>query len=402
MAGGDVRIAPVANRRSRRDFLDVPRIANRRDPNWVRPLPFVERQRLDERRHPFYGHGHGAFWVAYRDGAPVGRIGALVNDAHLARHRDNAAHFAMLEAVDDPAVFHALLQTAESWALREGLTKIVGPYNLSANEEVGLLVAGFDRPAMVLMGHAQAYCSARLESEGYTKAKDLFAFLCTSGTAQPRLQRVVDRAQSAARAAGIRLRSATRRTFDDDVRRGVALYNAAWAENWGFVPMQPREVDLFIIRDLRAILRPECAVLAERDGELVGFIAGVPNINEALVGSARRFPALGLARLAWKLLFQKFASARLFLLGVEPRLQGQALSGAVTLALIAKLMAVAQGHGVREVECSWVLEDNRAMIKFCDLAGLRRYKTYRIYEKTLADTGTASSPTTAPVSAVQT
>jgi hypothetical protein len=367
----------------------------------VRPLPFVERQRLDARHHPFYGHGHGAFWVAYRGGAPAGRIGALVNTAHLARHRDGAAHFAMLEAVDDPAVFHALLQTAESWALREGLTKIAGPYNLSANEELGLLVDGFDRPAMVLMGHAQAYCSARLESEGYAKAKDLYAFLCAPGAAQPRLQRVIERARSALRAAGIRLRSATRRTFVDDVRRGVALYNAAWAENWGFVPMQPREVDLFIIRDLSKILRPEYAVLAERGGELVGFIAGVPNVNEAFAGSAGRFLPLGLARLTWKLSFQKFNAARLFLLGVEPRLQGQALSGAVTLALIAKLMEVAQGHGVREVECSWILEDNSAMIKFCDLAGLRRYKTYRIYEKTLAGSGAAVLPKTDMVSAVR-
>jgi hypothetical protein len=385
---------PVANRRATRDFLDVPRIANRLDPNWVRALPFVERQRLDARRHPFYGHGHGAFWVAYRGGAPVGRIGALVNKAHLARHRDGAAHFAMLEAVDDPAVFHALLQAAESWALREGLTKIAGPYNLSANEELGLLVDGFDRPSMVLMGHAQAYCSARLAAEGYTKAKDLHAFLCPLGVARPRLQRLTDRAQTAARAAGVRLRSATRRTFVDDVRRGVALYNAAWAGNWGFVPMQPREVDLFIIRDLRAILRPQHTVLAERDGELLGFIAAVPNINEALAGPATRFLPLGLARLAWKLSFGKFASARLFLLGVEPGLQGQALSGAVTLALVAKLMEVAQSYGIREVECSWVLEDNSAMIKFCDLAGLRRYKTYRIYEKKLPSIGAATSETT--------
>src|SRR5512143_1066727 len=168
-------VRPVQSRTERRDFIELPFQIYADDPAWIPPL-------LSEQRHqfsphsPFFQHAKVQLWVAYRDGKPVGRITAQIDDLRLERYDDATGHFGAVEAVDDPAVFSALLSTAEAWLRAHGMRHVVGPFNLSINGDIGILIEGFDVAPVFLTGHGKPYYGARVEEQGYRKAKDVVAY----------------------------------------------------------------------------------------------------------------------------------------------------------------------------------------------------------------------------------
>jgi hypothetical protein len=369
-----VRLEPVASRPTRRDFLDVPGIVYADDPNWIAPLRLVERHRIG-RAHPFYEHGEGAFWVAYRGGRPAGRIGATVNRLYLERQATGA--FTMLEAVDDRQVFAVLLGAAEGWLRARGMGRVIGPLNLSTNEEVGLLVEGFDTPPFVWMGHGRPYYAARLAECGYAKVKDLLAFI-GEASARPEARRL-ERLRRLAGSAGVIVRTSTRRRLARDLRLMFEVYNDGWADNWGFVPMTEREI-AENVRLLWFLLPPQGLVIAEREGRALGVVVVLANINEGLVGArGRLFPFAWARLLLWRLRIAFPASARVILGGIRREAQRTPVGSTLPLLLLDALRPAQHRFGIERLEGSWVLETNSAIIKYCELAGFRRYKTYRIF-----------------------
>lgn len=379
---GDVgiEIVEVASRRTRRDFLDVPGIVYRDDPNWIAPLRFIERDRTMPRRHPFYEHGDGCFWVAYRAGRPVGRLGALVNRLHLEVHGDGTGHFSMFEALDDPAAIAALFARAEAWLRARGMHRIAGPFNLSTNEEVGMLVEGFHRPPVVGTGHGRPYYRARLEDLGYATEIDLFAFWRDLRYSE--VERLLPRLEETVEHAGIEIRTSSRRRFKDDVRNLIALYNDAWRHNWGFVPATDAEARQFV-KDLKFILKPQHMLIAERDGAVVAMIVGIQNLNEALAGLGGRLLPFGWIRLLWRLKSRRVRIARVPLAGVASALQGQPVGGMLPMLMLLRLRDAANAYGITHMEGSWVLETNEPIIKYYRLGGFEADKRYRIFAKPL-------------------
>ena len=172
---GSVQIAPVATRRDRHQFFELLWPLYAQDPNWVAPLL---RERLEHisPRNPYFEHAQWQAWIAMRDDKPVGRISAQVDRLHMERYQDATGFFGMLEAEDDADVFNSLLEAAENWLREQGMHRVQGPFNLSINQEAGLLVEGFDTPPSIMMGHALPYYGKRIEKQGYRKARDLLAY----------------------------------------------------------------------------------------------------------------------------------------------------------------------------------------------------------------------------------
>ena len=171
-----IRVMEVHSRRDLREFMDLPERIYSNDPNWIAPLRMEVRKLLDRRRNPFFDHGDACFWLAWRGDTPVGRISGQINRLHLEMHGDATGNFGFLEAIDEPAVFQALLSTAEAWLKARGMTRSLGPYSLSINDEIGVLISGFEYPPVISMSHSPRYYGARLEAAGYAKAKDVHAF----------------------------------------------------------------------------------------------------------------------------------------------------------------------------------------------------------------------------------
>ena len=379
-AGHEISIERVASAADRRAFLNLPRLIYADDPHWVEPLRKEEAKRIDPRRHAFYEHGEGAFWLARKDGAVVGRIGALVNHLHLEKFDDGVGNFALLEAIDDQAVFDSLLETAAGWLRERGLTTMQGPHNLSINEELGMLVDGFDHPPMVMMGHAPPYYAARMEAAGFRKAKDLYAFLQDVDKPMPeawqhRLDAVVERNEAD-------IYSATRRTLLKDLRLAIDIFNDAWSENWGAVPITEREtVDLY--KAVKPVIAPQAIVFAEEKDQAFAIMACIPNINEAIKGLGGRLLPFGWIKVLWRFRVRRLQTGRVFLLGVRKPYQGTLAGSMMPFLLIESLRDAARSYGFRWAELSWVLEDNKNIIRYLEAGGCERYKTYRVFETDL-------------------
>jgi hypothetical protein len=376
-------VTEVRSGRDLRRFLGVPYHVYRNDSCWVPPLQHEIRKLLDRRRNPFFEHAEADYWIAWRGDRPVGRISAQINRLHLETHGDGTGNFGFLEAIDDHAVFEALVGTAGAWLKARGMARMLGPYSPSINDEIGVLVTGFDRPAVIGTAYSPRYYGARLEAAGCVKAKDVHALLFDMAGEDireiDRLKRVTDRVNAAGR---FHIRPIDMRCFETEMRNAIEVYNDAWSDNWGFVPVTRSEVK-HLIASVRPIIDPKYVLMGEVDGKLEGIFMTLLNLNEAIADLGGRLAPFGWAKLLWRLHRRPFKSGRVMLAGVRKRHRNSLLSPALLSQMLARTIETGRASGIDWLELSWVLEDNARSMALCRRAGGRIYKTYRIYRKPL-------------------
>ena len=368
-------IERVEGRKEMGEFIRLPWRIYKGDPNWVPPLLRQERARFDPGKNPFFQHADVALFLARRDGEPVGRIAAIVNHAHNEFWKDKVGFFGFFEGPDDEEVAGRLFEEAGSWLRERGMEVMRGPMEFSTNETLGMLVEGFGRPPMVMMPYNPPYYPRLLESLGFQKAKDLYAFYIRADTPVP--ERVARIAQLAQKRTGIRVRSLRMKEFWDEVERVKVVYNSAWSRNWGFVPMTDAEFE-HIAKELKQIVEPELVLFAEtEEGEPVGYSMAVPDVNQVLRRINGRLDPISLVKILWY--SRRINEARLMTLGVREEFRRR---GIETVFYI-KTLEAARRLGYVGGELSWTLEDNHLINRAIETMGGRRYKTYRIYDREL-------------------
>ncbi len=376
------------------DHLDVTRVQGRRDLNrfirvpwrlyganslWIPPLLLERRQHLSP-HNPYFQHAEWCAWLACRGDRVAGRITAQLDQLHLERHTDATGFFGMLEAEDDPDVFRQLFAAAENWLRERGMRRVRGPFNLSINHECGLLVDGFDTPPSLLMGHALPHYQTRVEELGYTAARDLLAYRMDTAFPIPAgMARLTEKMQDR-----IHMRCLRRSRLDEDIAILRDIFNDAWSDNWSFVPFAEKEFQT-MARDLVRLVDDEFIQIAEVDGEPAAMIVILPNVNEAIRDLNGHLLPFGWLKLLWRLKVTYPQTARVPLMGVRKRHQSSLLGSALTYLLIDALREPVARRGVREVEMSWILEDNGPMRRVIESLGGEAYKRYRIYEKALGE-----------------
>jgi hypothetical protein len=372
----------VRGRRELAEFVNLPWQLYRGDPNWIAPLKASVRAMLDQRRHPFYAGGREAEIELFlaRDGREVvGRVAAILSQRHNECHRETIAFFGFFESVDNPAVAAELLGAVESWARERGATAVRGPASPSQNYECGLLIEGFDRPPVLMMTYNPPSYVGLVEGAGYAKAKDLYAYISqVHGASLERLERLADRTRR--RNPALTTRGANLKDFAGEVRLAKEIYNAAWEDNWGFVPVTDAEFD-WLAKELKPIVLPELVRFAFIDGEPVGLLLCLPDWNPVmgdLDGSPWRHPLRTL-----KHVLRSKASnqegLRLVLLGVKEGFRDRGIEG----VLLGEGLRISIDTGYQWCEYSWILEDNELTKRAVRLMDGELYKVYRMYQKPL-------------------
>jgi len=370
-------VHPVNDRRQLRQFIRLPWSIYSHDPVWVPPL-LLERKELLSPRNPYFEHAQYQSWIAYRHGNAVGRISAQIDQLHLDRYQENEGFFGMIEGEDDAETFNALLNTAETWLRDHGMRRILGPYNLSVNQESGLLVDGFDTPPCLMMGHAPPYYRTRIEENGYQKAKDLLAYIIDADFEQSAaMQTIIKRAKKR-----VKVRSLRKAHYDEDMKIIEDIFNDAWSENWGFLPFTEAEFKQ-LAKDFKLILDLELIKIAEVDGEPAAFMVTVPNINEAIRDLNGRLLPFGWLKLLWRLKVRYPQTARIPFMGVRKQYHGSLLGAALAFMVIVDGQPHGLKRGLKKVELSWILEDNKGTRDIVESIGAVVYKRYRIYNKDL-------------------
>ena len=374
-------IVPVQTSQQWRDFHHLPFKIYADDPHWVAPLLLERKFHFDPRHNPYFQHAKAAFFLAYRNGEPVGRITAQVDQLVQDRYQDGTGHFGFIEAIDDPAVFAALLQAAEDWLREQGMKRAVGPISFSLWDQPGLLVQGFDTPPSVMMNHQQPYYEDRILAQHYAPVQDLICYRYDLNAPMELMNRLVDRAQRGG-AITVRTIRMGKEHFQDEVALLLEIINDAWSDNWGYVPMTKAEIDE-LAGILKLLLRPGDVAIAEYQGKPAAFAAIFPNLNEAVRDMKGRLFPFNWIKLLWRLKVARTKTARMPMMGVRKEFQDSALGAALAMSVIRATRNFNVAHGVESAELSWILAGNTRVRHVIEMVGAVAYKTYRIYQKPL-------------------
>jgi GNAT superfamily N-acetyltransferase len=370
-----VEIRPIRSLSGRRRFVDLPFRIHGGDPNWVPPLRLSVYDRLSP-RSPMATHQQWALWLALRNGHPVGRIGACVDRLFDEHQGERWGWVGFFDSFDDPEVAARLFEVSWDWCRRQGAVRAVGPANFTTNDELGLMVHGFDRPPALMTLQNPRYYQALWEERGWEPAMDLFGYRFEDLTTDlsERQRRTLDRLKQR---SGVTVRGLDMASFDAEVGKLFDLYNAAWQNNWGFAPLP--EADMrHLAKQLRQVIRPEWVFALEKNGIPVAVCITIPDANRVMqkLRTGRLFPT-GWARLL--LGVRKTNVARVWALGVRPDVANLALGPLLYAEIVDRL----RRSGVKEAEASWTLSTNHRINDQIEAMGGRHSRTWRLYQRAL-------------------
>lgn len=382
MKSSIIEIKPVLNKADRKKFVQVLWKIYQGEPNWVPPLIMERMDAIDEKKNPYFQHADVRMWIAYKEGEPVGRISAQIDELVEKCHGVKTGHYGFFDCIDDQTVANALFDTASRWLKEKGRVEMIGPFSLSINEETGMLVEGFDTPPRLLMGHARPYFEKLVTNYGLKKIKDTWAYRLDirEEILPPVMQKLVTRAVDRGQ---VKFRPINMDKYEEELKIILDIFNDAWIDNWKYIPFTQAELD-HAVKELKMIIREDFTYIAEVDGVPQAMMVTLPNINEIISDLDGKLFPFGIFKLLWRLKIRpSFKTVRVPLMGVRTEYQNSRLSGIMSFGLFEACRQTAIKIGCEEAELSWVLEENTRLSKLLETVGCVKYKTYRLFQKDL-------------------
>jgi len=373
---GKLTVRPARGRRDLKRFVKVPFRLHRDHEQWVPPLIYERRRFLDRKRNPFFEHAEAEYFLCEREGRPVGRISAQIDHRWDEFQGGDDGMFGFFECENDLAAARALIGAAAEWLRQRGRGRMLGPMDFTTNDECGILVEGYEHRPMILEPWHPPFYRELLESQGLDKRMDLLMWWLEMGDLREQTEfhpMIHEAARAAIEEHGVSLRSVRKRDLEVEMRRFMDIYNEAWGDNWGFVPITDEEVR-FQAGNLKPILSEDWMMVAERDGEALGAALSLPDINQVLARMGGRLLPFGWLR--FLLGRRKIDRIRVFALGVRP--EHQHLGAAA--ALYVRHLEMSDKTGVPAGEMGWILETNEPMNRAMEGMGGKVVKKYRLYE----------------------
>lgn len=362
-------VTVVANRQEAAWFSAAAVSVYRDDPCWTPPLPGEEQDTFDPRHNLSLRGVQARRWVLRERGRPVARIAAFT-----APRRPGTGYFGFFECPDDADSAALLLGHAEAWLAEQGCGECYGPVAVNPRDRIGLLIEGFDQPALLFTPYNPAWYGALLERAGYTPRVFLRGYGWSPGHGDPRQVAVL--ARRLERDATIRLRPLRLERLREETRLIAALVNETMADAWHYEPIGGQEADQ-MARLLRPILDPEIALVAEDEAGPCGVALAVPDINWLWRRAGARLWPLGwMALLRWR---RHIPVARVMALGLSRRVRGSS----VAVRMIGRLHATGLARGYTRGEMSQVFDDNHAMRRILDRMGFPVVRRYAVFHRSL-------------------
>lgn len=373
-------VRKVESKRDLKKFVKVPFAVHKDHPEWVPPLILDRMQFLNRNKNPYFDHAEVELFIAERDGVPVGRISAQIDERWDEYRGCNDGQFGFFETIDDAEVANALLDTGCEWLAGKGRDRVYGPMDFTTNDEIGIQIEGFDVKPVILENCHQPYFQTLVEGNGFTKAMDLLMWHLEMGKLAKGLEfhpAIMEAAQKSLDDEGITIRKMRRKDLPTEMAKFHEVYNEAWGDNWGFVPITKEEVE-FHAQALKLVLDEDWGMIAETaDGNVVGAALTLPDINQVLKRMDGRVLPFGWYQYLTKR--KKIDVVRILALGVKKAYQHTG----VAAALYVRHIQTCRPDGVMTGEAGWILETNEPMNRALEGMGGVVNKKFRIYEKSL-------------------
>ena len=371
-----MKIIPVITKKERTQFIKFPFKLHKDDPLWVPPLLMDIKKQLDPKKNPYFQHSEAQLFLAYKDKKIVGRISAHTNTQHNKTHKDKIGFFGFFECVNEQEVANLLFDTAKSWLQKKEMDTMRGPASFSVNDECGLLVDGFDSSPMVMMTYNPKYYLDLFQNYKLTKAMNLLAYSLPVQPPPKRLKRLADKIEKKGNFTIRSLPSKNKKKLRKDIEKIFHIYETAWENNWGYVPMTAVEFDM-LVDNLLPIIRPELIFIAEIDGKAVGLSVTLPDYNYVIKKIKGKMLPFGI----FKFLYyqNKIPGLRVVIMGVLDEYKKRGID----VVMYCKSFEVAANHKIpyKIAEFSWILESNTMMNRIAKTLDAKVYKTYRIFDK---------------------
>ena len=365
----------VTTKEEKKKFIEFPYTHYAEDEYWVPPLKMEQKKLLDEKKNPFYQNAEIALFLSEHNGQPAGRIAAIIDHRYNDFHKTKTGFFGFFECIDRQSHADLLFKVAEDWLKERGMEELLGPSNPSMMDEIGVLIEGFDKYPCIMMPYSKQYYDPLLKNAGLEKAMDLFTYHVTQDSVdRDRANRAVEIVRK--RLPGIKIRPLNLKKIQDEVKIIRRIFNAAWKNNWGFIPLSEAEFES-LAKDLKTIVDPNFAHIAEIDGEPVAFSVGLPDYNQIFKDMNGKLFPFGIFKILMRR--KKIDKIRTALMGVLPEYHGKGID------VLLHREAIENGlkTGVYSSEVGWILENNVQMIRVAEKIGGSPEKTYRMYKKSL-------------------
>ncbi|GMQ82013.1 MAG: hypothetical protein BMS9Abin05_1452 [Rhodothermia bacterium] len=374
-----VSISRVNSSGARRAFINYVYRLYKNDRYWIPPLRLDLSRVLNPKKNAFFEHGKIELFLAKNEGGTiVGRIAAIINGMHLKKYDDSVGFFGFFECEDDLNVAQKLFDTASDWLGAQGIQSMRGPVNPSLNDIAGLLVDGFERQPAILMPYNKAYYEQLLLDVGFERAMTMWSYYAHARFINE------ERLARGAKIVLTRNPSFTVRIIDMDnweseARIMLDIFNDAWSENWGHVPMTGGEIKQ-LAHEMKMIVVPDLINFVEDNGEPIGFSASLPDLNYifSTIRNGRLFPT-GALKLLLGMKMKFVRETRMPLMGVKKTHQGRGIDA----LLVADILKRHRSIGMQGCEMSWVLDSNPRLMNFLDGIGGVKENEYALYEKAL-------------------
>jgi len=370
-----VEVRPVTSRAGLREFIELPFRLHGDYAQWIPPLRIERHAFLSRRLNPFFRHGDARYFLAWRDGRVVGRVSAHVDHALNEHQGSRWGMFGFFDLEDDPEVAAALLAAVRGWLRARGLERMVGPMDFRMNDESGLVVEGHEREPFIRQPWHPPYYQALVEGQGLTKAVDLLTWELAVSDRDKILPIIFDLSAKAGSEHGITLRKMRRRTLRRDLDLFAEVYNAAWSQNWGFVPYTKQDLDGYAL-ELHWVFSSPWFMVAEKDGEVAGVAISTLDINQVFKRCGGRLLPFGW----WHVLnrAREIDRVRVGFLGVKPEFQHTG----VAARFYTEHYEMASRERQTWAEMGWILEEN-PINRGMEALGGRVVKRFRVYEESL-------------------
>ncbi|MCL2888191.1 MAG: GNAT family N-acetyltransferase [Elusimicrobia bacterium] len=364
-----------ADEKNLKQFINFPYELYKDEPLWIGEVKMDVKHMLTE--YPFWDHADKQLFLAYQDGRVAGRIAAVINRVHNEKWNEKCGMFGFFDCIDDEEVSSALFAAAKNWLKQRGMEFIRGPFNPSINHICGLLTEDFSNEPFIMMPYNFPYYEKLVKAAGFEKVKDLLAFERNKyDKFSTRFEKIIQRASRGQN--NIVMRPLDVKNLEREAMIVRDIYNAAWAQNWGSLPVSEDEM-AELAKQLKMVVNKKLTCVAEVDGVPAGFYICLPNLNRVLKilkGSLWNPVRIARALLAWR----KIRDTRLVMLGVIPEYRKRGLD----LLLIKHIVEGGVAAGYDMSEMSWLLEDNLNIINVVKECGGREMKRrYRIFQSTL-------------------
>ncbi|TVR15888.1 MAG: GNAT family N-acetyltransferase [Balneolaceae bacterium] len=365
----------VTTKEEKKNFLHFPYKHYKNDEFWVAPLLIEQKKLQSTEKNPFFNNADIAFFYATLNNKPAGRIAAIIDHRYNRFHNTKTGFFGFFESIDKAETSNLLFKVAEGWLREKGMEQVLGPANPGMMDEIGILVEGFDKYPSILMPYNKPYYDKLLTEAGYKKEMDLLTYLVTQDSVdRDRANRAMEIVKK--RLPGITIRKIKLKKIREEVTIIREIFNSAWKNNWGFIPLTTEEFDA-LAADLKTIVDDDFAHIAEIDGKPVGFSVALPDFNQIFRKMNGRLLPFGIFKILWNK--RKINKIRTALMGVMPEYQGRGID------VLLHREAIENGlkKNVYSSEVGWILEKNIQMVRVAEKIGGTIDKRYRMYSKNL-------------------